>query len=160
MVGAKMTLGKGSAIPRMRGGAFHNFLVAQSAEQFQEAGFEVLIEYPLQLLDGRRDYIDLLARREGAMIACEVETTARHVLDNLAKARTLGLTLWFVVPTRKVRAAVARKVQRASKTPSDAPIQILLIGEVFQRLTSCLPSFSAANTPPENGKTISERETP
>jgi len=145
---------------RLRGKAFHNHLAAQVARDFLRAGFGVWPEYGLRLVDGRRDFVDLLAGREGATIACEVETTARHVLENVAKAQALRLTLWIVVPSRQVWSAVTRKVRKVPRTPSAAPIQILLVGEVFQRLTSCLPSFSAANSGPENGKTIPERKRP
>jgi hypothetical protein len=158
MAGAKTTLNLTAAIPAMRGGALHNFLAAKAAGRFREAGFGVLIEHPLELPDGRLDFVDLLARHDGYTIACEVETTARHVLENLEKARTLDLTLWIVVPNRKVRSAVARKIRRAPKSQSGESVQILLIGEVFQRLTDYFPSFSAANTGPENGKTIPERK--
>jgi hypothetical protein len=145
---------------RLRGKAFHSHLAAQVARDFLRAGFRVWPEYGLRLSDGRRDFVDLLAGREGVTIACEVETTARHVLENVAKAQALRLTLWIVVSNRKVASAVARKVRKMSRTPVAAPIQILLVGEVFQRLTSCIPSFSAANSGPKNRKTIPERETP
>ena len=92
-----------SALPRMRGKAFHNYLVGLAANVFCRTGFEVHFEYGLKLSDGRADYVDLLARKEGLSIICEIETTSRHVLDNVAKAESLNMPLWVVVPNRKVK---------------------------------------------------------
>jgi hypothetical protein len=156
----KNTPDEGSPSLRMRGKAFHNHLAAQVARDFLRAGFGVWAEYGLRLPDGQTDFVDVLAGREGATIACEVETTARHVLENVAKAQALQLTLWVVVPNRQIWSAVARKVRKIHRTSSAVPVQILLVGEVSYRLTRCFPSFSAANDGLENGKTIPERKRP
>lgn len=146
-----------SAVPRMRGKAFHNHLVGLAASAFCQAGFEVHFEYGLKLCDGRADYVDLLAQREGVSVICEVETTARHALDNLAKAELLGMPLWIVVPNRKIKSEVARKLRAAGYKPRKGAFHISLSGDVSQGLMDCFPSFSSANTSGENGKTIQFR---
>jgi len=142
-----------SGLPCMRGKAFHNYLVGLADDAFRRTGFDVRLEYGLKLSDGKADYVDLLAQREGLAIICEIETTPRHVLDNLAKAELLDMPVWVVVPSRKVKAKVIRKLQRAGYKSRKEPFQISLPNELQQRLTAYFSSFSPANTSGENGKT-------
>ncbi len=148
--------GDSLTIPRMRGRIFHNFLVALTVATFRQMGFEVLIEYALYLADGRADYVDLLAWRENYTAICEIETTARHALENLAKAKLLNLPLWIIVPNRKVRLEVGNKLMRAGCNPEKDSFQISMPDELPQRLTDCFPLFSLANTAGKNGKTKKE----
>ena len=62
----------------LRGHAFHNHLVAQVALFFRVAGFAVTLECPRPLDNGQTDYIDILATRDTATLACEIETSPRN----------------------------------------------------------------------------------
>ncbi len=144
--------GKGASEARKpgawgRGGAFHAYLVAGLAGVLEREGFAVTIEHPLRMEDGCRDFVDILAGREGRLVAFEVETTARHALDNALKATRLHLPLCIVVPSRKIRSMVAGKLQSARLDRETDRIWILLPGEVQRRLKGCFSSFSTANTP-------------
>jgi hypothetical protein len=95
-------------VATLRGGGFHNMLVARSALAFQRAGYTTILECPQRLADGRTNFIDILASRGANVIACEVETTVRYVTVNAEKAGQLALPLWIIVPDRIVRAEVIR----------------------------------------------------
>lgn len=127
----------------LRGGTFHNYLAHQAATTLRRAGCRVSYEHPLFLTDGRRNDVDLLVSRNGQRWICEVETTARHAQDNAAKAQLAGLPLWIIVPTRRLRQNVRRKLDLNSG--SKVPIKILLPDQVLSELTRCFPLFSAAN---------------
>ena len=135
----------------LRGQRFHNHLVCQVAEEFIGAGFDVELERPLQLGDGRCDFVDLLATRGDEVLVCEVETTPRRIVVNAQKAVGLGLPLWIVVPTRRLRSAAQRKTAHLI-TRSD-PICILLPSEVSQALRHCVPMIPAANAVREHRNT-------
>ncbi len=152
MVGKETTNPAPLKIPRMRGGPLHNYLVARAGDVFSADGFEVRMECPLHLDDGRIDFVDLLASRGGCVVACEVETTARHVLINIDKARALALPLLIIVPNRKVYRAVVGKVRSASPAGGKAAIIFLTLCELPQALRNCFPLFSQANVRRKNGK--------
>jgi hypothetical protein len=137
----------------LRGGAFHNYLVAQSGEVFRQAGFQVAVEQAFTIEDGTLDFIDLVARRGNCVICVEIETSARYVLVNAAKADALGLPLWIIVPDRKVHAAVARKLAKAPYRPAGLKIYILFLSELNQVVTKYFPLFSPVNESRENRKT-------
>jgi predicted RecB family endonuclease len=141
----------------MRGDAFHNHLVQETASALREAGFEVVAEHSVRLPDGRCDFVDLLATRHGKRLAVEIETTTRNVLVNAVRAQSAGLPLWIVVPTRKVRSAALKQLKRAGLRPSGGGIQVLLQVEVRQHLQECFPLFSTAYGPGENRKTERSR---
>lgn len=142
----------GSQIPAIRGDTGHNFVAASVRDAFSQSGFDVALECPIRLPDGRRDFVDVLAWKPGCTIACEVETTPRHAAENARKAIIAGLPLWIVTPNWKVRAAVARTLKRASFNLSGSRIKILSLGQLPQALVGCFPCFSPADCTAENRK--------
>ena len=139
--------------PCMRGDTFHNRLVEQTAQVFRRAGFEVHTEHAMRLEDDRIDFADIFAKRGTRGVICEIETTPRNVLVNAAKAGAAGMPLWIVVPTRKVRSAVTKRLQHAGFKLGGKRIQVLLQAEVVKRLRNCFPPFSVASRSRENRKT-------
>ena len=137
----------------VRGQAFHNYLVEQTARVFRRHGFEVATEHPLPLPDGRVDCVDIVAWRRAIVLLCEVETSARNVGTNAEKAAALYLPLWVVVPNEAVRTAVRAKLANTGHAPGGRPISFFLLGELGPALTDCLPFSSAANPLEGKGKT-------
>lgn len=134
----------------LRGGNLHNYLVLESEGILQSAGFETYQECPKKLPDGDLDFVDLLAEREGFVVCIEVETSARHVLRNAAKAELLELPLVVIVPSRKVKKAVQNKLNNSNIRPGNHDIYILMLAQLKQELTKCFPLFSSANEPWKN----------
>jgi hypothetical protein len=97
------------------------------------------LEYPVRLPNGITDYIDLLIRTDLFDLACEFETTDRHVLDNAAKAEAAELLLWVIVPNEIVKKRTARKLDGTIFRPGGVPIRIFLMGQLFQELTTVFP---------------------
>lgn len=129
----------------VRGGTLHNWLVGEVAAGLRRAGFTVVTEHPCRLPDGQLDFVDVYALGPAGTLACEIETTPRHVRRNARKAAALGIPLWVVVPSRIVRTAVRRCLRGAHLAPGGRPIQFPLVGELQQALTICFPLFSAAS---------------
>jgi len=142
----------------LRGGNLHNYLVLESECILREAGFETHRECPKYLPDGGLDFIDLLAQQGNCLICVEIETSARHVLTNAAKAQQLELPLIVIVPTRKVKKAVQNKLSSDAIKPAGCDIYILLLSQLKQELTNCFPLFSSANEERENKKTNINKE--
>jgi hypothetical protein len=134
----------------LRGGALHNYLVFESEGILQGAGFETYQEHPKKLPDGGLDFVDLLAEKEGFVVCIEVETSARYVLTNAAKAEQLGLPLIVVVPTRKVKKSVQNKLYRTDIRPGGHDIYILLLTQLKQEVTNSFSLFSSVSS---HGKT-------
>ncbi len=134
----------------LRGGNLHNYLVLESEGILQAAGFETHQEQPQKLSDGGLDFVDLLAEKEGFLVCIEVETSARYVLTNAAKAEQLGIPLVVIVPTRKVKRAVKNKLGKTDIRPGASDIYILLLSQLKQEVTNCFPLFSSASS---RGKT-------
>lgn len=130
----------------MRGQPFHNSLVDKAAAELREAGFGVEIEMPLDLGNGKLDFLDILAWKEDIRLGCEVETGARHVVSNVLKALRLGLPLIVVVPNRKVLEAVTRKLQAEVGELAQERIWISLPGRLRQAVMSCCSSFSVGES--------------
>lgn len=137
----------------LRGGNLHNYLVLESEGIFRDAGFETHQEHSKKLPDGGVDFIDLLAKKGDFMICIEVETSARYVLTNAAKAQQLELPLIVIVPTRKVKKAVQNKLSNSAIKPAGCDIYILLLSQLRQELTDCFSLFSPANEGRKNKKT-------
>lgn len=129
----------------LRGGNLHNYLVFESEDILRDAGFETHQEHPKKLPDGSLDFIDLLAEKEGFLVCIEVETSARYVLINAAKAEQLGLPLVVVVPTRKVKRAVQNKLGTTDIRPGDYDIYILMLAQLKQEVMNYFSLFSSAN---------------
>ena len=142
----------------MRGGELHNHLVYTAESILREAGFETHQEHPQKLSDGRLDFVDLLARRNGFVVCIEVELSARYVLSNAAKAKQLDLPLIVVVPTRRVQKAVRKKLAKTGIRPGGHRICILLFEQLRQEVTSYFPSFPSVSTGRENRKSGKQKE--
>lgn len=136
----------------LRGGSLHNHLVCETEKIFRGAGFDTHQEHPKKLAGGGLDFVDLLAEGDDFVICVEIETSSRHVLDNAAKARELGLPLVIIIPSRKVQKAVKSKLEKAGINLKTGRIYILLLSQLEQELTNCIPLFSLANGQRENRK--------
>jgi len=133
----------------MRGRTLHNFVVNEARGVFDLFGFETAIEYPVDLDDGRRNFVDLVATRGRHTIACEVETTPRNVSSNVAKARALGLRLWVLAPNRRVMDAVTGKLRRDGAL---AGVRILALGQLLQAVSESFPTFAPTNLGADVGR--------
>ena len=101
------------------------------------------MEELIVLPDGSRDFVDLLVAiggggdtggTGGAGVACEIETTLRHVLINASRAKDLGLALWIITPDRGVADRVARKLRAAGFDLRREPICVLTLGQLSQEI--------------------------
>jgi hypothetical protein len=136
----------GAVAMALRGDPFHNYLVARCAAQFRQAGFNVDLEHPLQLPDGRIDFVDILAESRTIRLVCEIETTSRYVRVNALKAIATGLPLWIVVPTRKLETDVRHLLDLKGARPfGERAIWILLPDQLSQAISNCFSTFLSAN---------------
>lgn len=94
----------------VRGGGFHGLLVDQAADILRSDDWQVMLEHPLPLPDGKTNYVDVYAKREGQVLLIEVETTPRYAQVNVAKAQQLHLPLWLLTPDQQVRSAIIRRL--------------------------------------------------
>ena len=136
----------------LRGGGFHNYLVGEAEMVLREMGFETAREHPETLPGGGKNFVDLLARREGLTVCIEAETTARNVLSNAIKADQIGCPLIVLVPNAKVRKAVVRKLSSGELRPGGCPICILFLGQLKQWVMNYLHLNAPANGDGENRK--------
>ena len=97
----------------MRGGAFHNWMVCEVCEALAASGWEIETEYRYEK-NGVVTFFDVYAVRDGREVAVEVETTARHVLDNVRKARAVGVEVLVVVPNRRLKCVVRKMLNKNS----------------------------------------------
>lgn len=137
----------------MRGSRFHCWLAAEAARTFGAAGLVVVPEHPLPLPAGGYDFVDLWVVGPRGRLICEVETTPRHVLDNVAQARSLGLPLWIVLPDRRLQRSVHLKVRRRFGATSPQRIRFLLLGQLAQALSDRFSPFSHGELRQKTGKT-------
>ena len=129
----------------LRGGWLHNHLVFETDKILRGRGFITSRESPQKLPDGKLDFVDILAEKDGIMICFEVETTVRYVLTNAAKARQLGLPLIVVVPNKKVKKAVADKLKNSISATQNESICILLLSQLNKELSNYLSKSIVAN---------------
>lgn len=122
----------------MRGDPFHNQLADTVRTFLERRGWRVWTEKRVVAADTIA-YFDLFAVKDGQGIAFEIETTARHALDNAKKARALGVPVWFVVPRRRTKRQILRKLG-ARFVAGGESVEVLLIdeieGELAHRRTS------------------------
>ena len=69
----------------MRGKAFHNYMAMQTKAIFDAHGWQVNSEHRYRK-NGMTTYFDLYVMKGNRSIACEIETTSRHAIDNARKA--------------------------------------------------------------------------
>jgi len=116
----------------MRGSAFHNKIVEEARLAFRHREWHVRTEYAYRS-HGVTTYLDLFAVKKTYEIGCEVETTARHVVDNVQKAKSAGIMLWIIVPSRKVYGQARQKLALDS-LENDATISLLLPDQLAAEL--------------------------
>lgn len=97
----------------MRGKRWHGLLARRAADDAEALGFRVDIEETFTMPMGGRNAVDIVARRGSLTVLIEVETTARHAVDNAVKARALELPLIIVAPESRLRRRIMRDLARA-----------------------------------------------
>ena len=112
----------------MRGKAFHNKMAADAKTIFSSHCWQVYTEHRYKK-DAVTTYFDLFAVKDDHAIACEIETTARHALDNAVKARAVGVDLWIIVPSR----TLLRRIERKLKS-SNISIPVMLLCQLEAQL--------------------------
>ena len=113
----------------MRGASFHNSLAQRAQRLLERFGWQVWPEKRFRT-EEITTYIDLYATKGADAIACEIETTDRHVLDNARKAAAIGLVLWVIVPTRTIKRRITCKLEAAGFASISPPVNVLLFGEL------------------------------
>ena len=116
----------------MRGSAFHNNIVDEAKATFNRYHWQVYTEYRYRK-DSVTTYLDLFAAKDNRKIACEVETTPRHIIDNALKARSVNLTLWIIVPSRRLRRQAEQKLTAAGLLRNES-LRLLLPGQLEAEL--------------------------
>jgi hypothetical protein len=117
----------------MRGGSFHNKMVDEVVAVFLRNGWKVDTEF-LCRASGVTTFLDINATKGDDRIACEVETSIRHVIDNVRKAKALRVKLWVVVPSRKLRRLVKLKLRGSDLLHSSGEVSVLLLDEAESQL--------------------------
>lgn len=116
----------------MRGDPFHNELAGEVRVLLERLGWQVSTEKRF-MAAGTTAYFDLFAVKDGRGIALEIETTARHALDNAQKARAIGVPVWFVVPRRRTKRQIVRKLDACLDAGGES-VKVLLLGEIESEL--------------------------
>ena len=119
----------------MRGKPFHNLITDETESIFKTHGWQVRTEYRYRK-NGTTTYFDLYAVKDSRAIACEVETTVRHAVNNALKAKTVGVVLWIIAPTRKLRCQIERKLELSGIAQNDKSTKIILLSQVNTELNS------------------------
>ena len=116
----------------MRGDPFHNELAGTVQTLLERLGWQVWTEKRL-VAAGTTAYFDLFAVKDGHGIAFEIETTTRHAFDNAKKARALGVPVWFVVPRRRTKRQIVRKLGTRLIAGGES-VKVLLLDEIESEL--------------------------
>lgn len=124
----------------MRGGAFHNKIVEEVKAIFGNHNWQAYTEYRYRK-NGITTYLDLLAVRGNKKIACEVETTARHAVDNAVKALSAGVDLWIIIPSRTLGRKIEHRLISSGLNTKHQAVRVLL----FCQLEAELNSFQKNN---------------
>ena len=132
----------------MRGDTFHNFLADEIKAAVSAPVTCVYTEYRVRRCGVVADF-DLFLTAGHFVLGIEIETTIRHAFDNIRKADAVDVPLWVVVPTRRLKNRIERRLKNAEITPAGQPIKILLLDQVKPALTNCLSKFIQANMPCE-----------
>jgi hypothetical protein len=120
----------------MRGKALHNLMVNRTNESLTDF-CDIDIEHKL-FFNGITNYVDLYIRYGLFELAIEVETTVRHAVDNAKKAAVIGVPLWIVVPTRRLKSTLTKKLNASGLRPGNEPIKVLLLDALRQALMKYL----------------------
>ena len=117
----------------MRGKVFHNRIAEEAKMIFNSHGWQIYTEHRCRK-NGITTYLDLFAVKGDKSIACEVETTSRHAIDNALKAQAAGVVLWIIVPTRALRRQVERKLELSGITKNYQTIKTILLSQLNAEL--------------------------
>jgi hypothetical protein len=117
----------------MRGQPFHNKIVNDAQQLFSELGWESETEYRYSK-DGTTTFFDLYARDAPLHVACEIETSCRHAIDNFKKAQAVRMPLWIIVPTRKIRSQIQRSLGRKQAVSAGMPVIIMVPDELKKHI--------------------------
>lgn len=111
-------------------------MVNRTNDSLQDLG-DTCTEYKLSF-NGTTNYVDLFIRCGSFALAIEVETTVRHAANNVKKAAAVGVPLWIVVPTQRLKSTLTKKLNVLGLRPGGEPIKVLLLGEVRQAFMNYL----------------------
>ncbi len=117
----------------MRGKVFHNRIAEEAKAIFSNHSWQIYAEHRCRKND-ITTYFDLFAVKGNQAIACEVETTSRHAVDNALKAQAVGVVLWIVVPTRTLRRQIERKLKSSGITENHQSIKAILLSQLNTEL--------------------------
>ena len=117
----------------MRGKAFHNRIAEETKTIFSNHRWHVHTEHRYRK-NGITTYFDLFAIKAKQAIACEIETTIRHAIDNALKAQVVGVVLWIIVPTRTLRRQIERKLKSSGITENHQSIKTILLSQLNTEL--------------------------
>ena len=140
----------------MRGQFLHNYEAEWIRTKLIPYPVQVWLECPVRRR-GITAYFDLLLQIQAVLLAIEIETSARHIDDTAIKAAIIDIPLWVVVPTRRIRKQVERKLAHLDVAPGGESIKLLLLGQVEKELAIYLSLFITANS--DSGKLINKSKT-
>ena len=128
----------------MRGDPLHNTIGKEAGTTLEDYFTEVFPEYRCSK-NGTVTFFDLFARQNRFVLACEIETTSRHGVDNAIKAAAVNIPLWIIVPTNKVKVNLLRKLKPLQLRPGGEPIKILLLGQLQGEIDDYLSLKTSSN---------------
>ena len=96
--------------PLPRASLEHTFWARRVAHQFEQQGFEVVLEHPIKG-DG---FIDVVAQRPGERVAIEIETGKSDIKMNVEKLRGLGFDRVILVATSPSAVAACHRALDAA----------------------------------------------
>lgn len=131
----------------MRGDPLHNMMGNRTGTTLRGFFSEVYLEYKYCKNDVVT-YIDAFAREKQFVLACEIETTSRHGVDNALKAAAVNIPLWIIVPTNNVKVKLSCKLKSLQLRPGSEPIKILLLGQLEMELEEYLSLRALPNKQP------------
>ncbi len=133
----------------MRGDLFHNTLVKDAEAVFSGFGWQIDTER-MVCAKGVTTYFDLFAWTGSLAMACEIETTCRHALDNLRKAQAIEIPLWIIVPTRRIRQQIQRLLGTEKIFSGGKPVKVILPDELKEYIETYMKTNTLKGTDYEN----------
>ena len=108
--------------PLLRAGLEHRYWVRAAAAHFEERGYEVSREHPIE----GNGAIDILAERPGERVAVEVETGKSDIAENLRKIRDADFKFDRVVLVATSPSAVTacQRAIEALTEPARPPVEL------------------------------------
>lgn len=128
----------------MRGQILHNTMAKDAETTLENYFTQVHPEYKC-CKNGIITFFDLFARQQLFVLALQIETTARHGVDNAIKAQAVGIPLWIIVPATKIKIRLSHKLNLLQLNPGGEEIKILLLGQLRRELQTYLLGKSLSN---------------